>query len=372
MLDFQKAILAELRELGDRIEVLSENVERLRMHLDASQIGALGQKIDDLRARMEVGGAPPARTTRPQTREPEPRRAEEEPAGEAKREEENGQVIEWGHRGPDVTALEALAPPEQMTRKQVMLYIADIAAATRTQNVFSPDDPQIAMLAAVGPEHVDLLLEAATGAKAAMSYYAVEAVRLVAEEQHKEMVLDALPSERELAKVVLARGWAQDAREILLAELRRFPYYLPPEWIQAAASLEDPPTYGLLQEYLIHGGSRAVTHTAISKLPGIELTESVGTAWRIVKYQDEYDAREMAQIAIAYGHKDALAYLVQALQEGDQGQWTVRAICEAVARHSNAPATREGVIRWFWQNRNKLTFDAEDRMFRVPQTQATP
>jgi len=320
--DVQQAVLDELRQLRQQIEELNRKIEELQGRLDKVAAGA--------------------RSGRP-----------------------SGLPDDWKQRGPDREALGKITLPENPTKDHVREYVARITQVSQRQSVFSSDDPQVPMLVAVGPEHLDVLLEAATRGDFFGPYHILEAVKRVAGAQHKQMILDALPHQHELAAVVLARGWATDARETLLAELRAAPQYLPTEWIHAVASLRDPETYDELKRCLIFGGNRAATYDAIRFLPGIELEDAVASAWGLAGIGESYEARSMARIAIGYGHVDALETLIAELDLCAEDPFALRQVRAALLRHTEARGTNEEMRRWFEEHRDDLVFDPEHKLFRV-------
>ncbi len=217
----------------------------------------------------------------------------------------------WGsfeRRGPDPRKLSKIKLPDDPTKDQVREYVGKIAQASRNQNSFSSDDPQVRMLTAVGPDHLDVLLES-SGRPFGLDMHAIEAVRRPARPQHKELVLEHLPWNHELAKVV-ERGWVEDARETLVNVLRKRPEYLPEEWIEAAALLVDPATYDDLKWYLIHGGMPERTYEIIRHLPGIDLTETIEKAWEVNRHADEYRKQRAARVVARFGNVEALGEVV--------------------------------------------------------------
>jgi len=222
------------------------------------------------------------------------------------------------------------------------------------------------MLTRVGPEHVDVLVQAA-GWDHMADVHVVPAIARLVRPEHKDLILDALPRVPELVQVVLARGWLEDARETLVEGLRYHRGYLPTEWVEAVASFKDPDTYDELMHYFVYGSSRADTYRAIRDLPGIELSDAVAEAWRRAS-SSEWEATSMAPIAIEYGHVDALAYAISALSDTSSPAhhaYDVWALWTAVLLHTDAPRSAEGLKRWFAENKDRLVFDPETKKFQV-------
>jgi len=268
--------------------------------------------------------------------------------------------------GVDHEALSRIKLPENPTEAQAREYVSRILAASEGQRTFSSGDPQVLMLTLVGPEHVDVLVRAANWTPMA-DVHVVPAIRRLAGPEHKDLILDALPRLPELVRVVLDRGWLDDARETLVAGLRHHPDYLPTEWTEAVASFRDPDTYEELKHYLVYGTNRVQTYRAIRDLPGIELSDAIADAWRHASHS-KWEATSMAPVAMEYGHLDALAYAVRTLTDpspSDQRRYDSWRLWGAVGRHTNAPRSAEELKRWFAENKDNLIFDPETKMFRV-------
>ena len=210
-------------------------------------------------------------------------------------------------RGPNIQALNQITLPASPTKQQVVEYVQTIAAASTNQTVFSVEDPQIGMLEEVGSENIDVLLSAPSS----LSFYIVGAVSRLADEEHKQLIIDALPKYVELIHLIVQKGWVDDARTILMKVLHTHPNYLPPEWINTVAAFQDPSTYDDLKEYLVNGANRQLTYQALSRIPGIDLSQAVAEAWAKAKSACSDCVRvAMAPIALRFGHQDALGYLV--------------------------------------------------------------
>jgi hypothetical protein len=125
-----------------------------------------------------------------------------------------------------------------------------------------------------------------------------------------------LPQNRYLVYTVLKMGWAKDARTELLRVFREEPGRFSPGWIEAIASMRDPSTYEELKQYLIHGQFRGHTYNALKQIPDIgDLKDAVEKAWPIAKNGNEYEARDMAEIAASYGIEDAVAFQKKSKKE---------------------------------------------------------
>lgn len=277
-------------------------------------------------------------------------------------------------RGADSKALAGIVLPENPTREQLVEYVRQIVAASAGQTSVSSVDPQIDMLAKVGPDHLDVLLDGLAdlrktpmrGGRVILmaDIYFIYAIERIADERHKDMIIKALDRSHELARVILAKGWEKDAASILISELRGRPMYLPIEWINAVASLEDAATYPALEDYFIVGTNHAMTYEAIRSLPGLDLTDAVEQVWKNSRL-DRWEKNRMAAIAVGYGHADALACLFDALGTVSERDFYRPSLREAILSHVDARGSNDELKAWFQKNKDKLVFDPKDKMFRV-------
>ena len=360
-----EALLQEIRALRAEVEALSRQVEQLAAGLreqtkDREAAAARGDRQPaewekELKQQIEQAAAP----LRQAIKEAQAAVLDDDlqggPLGRP------ADRAEW--RGPNLEALRKIKLPENPTKEQARQYVWEILAISERQNSFSSTDPQRVMLARVGPENVDILVDALAGGPAS-DMYIMAAVNRLAREEHKQIVLDALPFTHGLAEVVLRKGWAEDARETLLAELRTGPTHLPREWIQAVCSLRDPTTYPDMLKFFVWGDNRWETYRTIRLLPGIDLDKAVADAWAAAGMNDDqpWETQALAAIAIRHGIVEALEFALEG--PADDGYWD-REMRRAVQRHTEARGTQEQVRQWFRENRGNLVWDAEARVFRV-------
>ena len=265
-------------------------------------------------------------------------------------------------RGPDVAALSQIQLPANPTKSQVAEFVSQIATASRGQTAVSFDDPQIAMLARVGPENFDVLLDA----PATISFYVAEVWARYGTDELKPLVLGALKRHVELVRVVVERGWIDDARAFLIAGLRERRGYLPSQWIEAVASFRDVRTYDDLIWYLINGQDRLRTYRALQNLPGIDLSAAANQAWQKAKTACSTSERtSFAPVALETGHLDALQFAVDSLQRSRSDRDWLPADRQLLLKHTTARGTNAQIIRWFEQNKNGILFDATTGKFRA-------
>ena len=277
--------------------------------------------------------------------------------------EDSGRFVS---RGANIKKLRAIQFPQEPTEETLRQYIDEILLASRGQNSSSSEDPQVGMLCKVGSEHLDLLLDSMGSTQGIPDSYLVQAISRLAREEHKTMILDALPLHHGLIDAVTQRGWASDARDILLDELESNPPYLPVQWLRAVAELNDPTTYPLLTSYFINGNNRYWTYEAIRNLPIPDMASCVSQAWERSKFADEYESKSMARIAAEYGQMDALDDLIAMLNEEDEyNRHNAMESRTTLLRLLDFRGANDELVQWYNANKGRLVFDPARKKYVV-------
>ena len=255
--------------------------------------------------------------------------------------------------------LQKLVLPENPTRGQVRAYIDQIFNAPQSDHT---RDLQQALLLKIGPQNLDLLMEHGCECQ---DYLIEKTVRSLAGTEHKELILKALPVHKVLVDIVALQGWQEEAKPILLGELKKTAKTLPLKWIQIVASYKDPTTYDDLKEYLVHGDNKQATYNAIKKLPGIDLTVVVPEAWRRSKFAGDVPAREMAPVALEYGQLDAARFIIESLDDSDIDDKWKENCRNQIKEYTGVSGTDSQLAEWFKTNALKLVFDPAQKKFVV-------
>ncbi len=272
----------------------------------------------------------------------------------------------WGAKAseesPDEEALGKISFPANPTKETLRQYVFDILAATRSQHRFKPDDPQVNMLLRVGEENIDVLIGVARLCDIHTSYHINMAIKQLATEQNKSVIINSLPDNKNLVWIVVTHKWQNEARDILIRELKK-KVHLPVEWIQAVSDLQDPSTYDLLVNHFINSDRKYDTYNVIKDLPGIGLeAHHIEEAWeRTSKRLNPPERVMMATIAIGYGKEDALEILVDGLYT----VWYVDLVREALLKHTEGTGDNDQIMDWYKTNKDSIFFDKETRKFKV-------
>ena len=276
--------------------------------------------------------------------------------------------------GAEAQALAKVKLPENPTWDQVKAYVAGVLATAQGRNWYSPSDPQIGALCKVGPENVPILLDCMADEQfdppmaGQGESYVIGAVKRLARDEHKKMILDMLPTHLMLVAVVTEKHWELDAKNILVVELHAQPDSLPLEWIEAVAALKDPATYADLKTCLVKGWNQASTYRLIRDLPGFDAAGAIKEAWEGL--EDPNLKATIAPYAAEQGVLDALEFAFDTLETPDTWKYTGSNPRQLVLRHVDARGSNQELIDWFEKNKGKLVFDPKDRKYKVKEPAA--
>ena len=261
--------------------------------------------------------------------------------------------------------------PRDPSTDNLKNYINEIIVASRGQRSYSPMDPQVTMLARVGADNLPLLIEALPeGLNSSGGYHLESAIKVLAEGRHKDLILKELPIRPRLVSVVIEKGWEEDAKEILVRELKGSEgNRLPIEWFRAVASFQDPSTYDALTNYFAKSMSASYLYQYIQRLPGIQLDGPVAAAWALTKStnsnSNSYFTGSMAVVAIGYGHQDAAEALIDLLKNPPARLSSSVNPRLALLMHLDTTGSNEEIIAWYEANKENLVFDRERKKFKL-------
>ena len=159
--------------------------------------------------------------------------------------------------------LEKIVLPENPTREQTRAYVVSILKLSQRAG----SARETAMIERVGSQNVDLLIDLA---RTWHNYYLAEAINHLAQPDHKELILSALPANTDLIYGVIAHQWQQDAKPILLEAFADPKKNVSWKWFETLASFHDPATYGVLRNYFLEHPSRDLADI-LKKVPDFDL-----------------------------------------------------------------------------------------------------
>ncbi len=267
----------------------------------------------------------------------------------------------------DPAALAAIVLPDNPDDSQIRSYLAAIFVASRWQSIWSSADPQVAMIEKIGPGHMDILVGQLASAGGGATIYLRKAIEDLAQPADKEVILAALPANKNLIRVVNRYGWQKDAHDLIVSVINNPTDYpglnSDSDWFLAAAALQDPVTYDALRVRFIQGLDRKFLYPAIRDLPDFDLAGTVAEAWKKAQALGGAEMGEMLPIAAELGEPDVLDVAEQVLRKGTDG--AQKAIARGVfTDFTPAPSgSDEEILAWYEGHRGQLKFDPAAKKF---------
>ncbi|MEM6551552.1 MAG: hypothetical protein AAF750_05445 [Planctomycetota bacterium] len=271
--------------------------------------------------------------------------------------------------GPDRKALAGLVTPSGEDAQAIRRFLDELERLTQNQKRLGRDDPQVRLMTALGHRNPAALIDAMH--RPALRYHGRIAIRQVIDQQHRDLVLSRLLEQPRLISVVIAQGWVEDARGLIVQGLIEGRPKAPWVWTSALVRLEDPETYPALRVQLVRSrGSRAY-YELMEDLPGIDLDEPIAQAWRLVAQQPlhVHELQTVSLIAVRHGHQPALRVLIDALPTGDDeaADHNQRRLRERVLEHIEPQLSNDGIKAWLddAEAEEALDFNPQTRRFYV-------
>ncbi len=273
-------------------------------------------------------------------------------------------------RGVDVAALRKVVLPREPSAEDVAAYVSQIGVVTQRQRQRSSDDPQTAMLAEAGRHHLEPLVDA-VGMSDTMDHYLLQAIRVAATDADKTAVLSALVRKPQLIDVISARGWLEEAKPILLAEVKNGRAVSNRNWLRTLGQVRDAEIEEVLVESFIAGPNRPATFQMIQHQRGLDLGFVVAEAWSKARLDTQQERMQLAPLALSWGNEEALTLLVDGLPPtpppGQHHGWhgSSADARSTLLIHLDFYGTNEEIREWYKANHGNLRFDPEKRRFRI-------
>ena len=267
--------------------------------------------------------------------------------------------------------LEKIKFPENPDKDSLRKYVMQIMNASRNQRSFSPEDPQVEMLAEIGEENIDILIESyRTFQYRLIPFHIICAISEIATDKSKDRIIALLPENQDFMSIITKNSWENDARKTMIEILQSRPSYINDELIKALVFLDIPETYEDLRSYFINGSNQATTYNIIKELPIRDLDAALIEAWEIARknsdHFDQWNRSSMAILALGAGRKDAYEVIFDNIDTGSQElKYMQPQMLSALRRHSDCSGSVENIREWYNKNKDNLVFDAQGKRFKV-------
>jgi hypothetical protein len=267
--------------------------------------------------------------------------------------------------------LEAISPPPDSDREACLAYVRAILEVVEEESCH-PGKAIKRGLAAVGPRRVDVLLEAFRSVPGHLHDNLVRVLHDLLRDEHRDLILASLESQPYLARFVRDHDWVEAGREVLLRPvLRAKRRQLPNSWIEAVVELGDQRAVEGLRLLLLRGPDPWGVYERVYDLEDIHHGVSADLLWlRTMSGKSPETGKEWqtlvrvsaARVAIRFGNVDALICLAKDTQNVREP-----AAAEEVREFTDSDSERplEEIHTWCVENRDRLEYDEEERVYRV-------
>jgi hypothetical protein len=272
-------------------------------------------------------------------------------------------------RGPNIELLRVIKLPDDASRDDLAEYVQAVVNASKGQNSYSSDDPQIGMLTDVGDEHADLLLPHYD------DWYVKQALQKMDVGAHKATIIELLPKNPQMASLILKHEWVEDAEAEIRTALKNMPQHQSHrELAIAGLRLDDPALadtlLGMLAQTQPYQLQSLYTEyaAATDTIPRPKLDDAIERMWINSQKQGEWGQQQAAPLAIRHGVRDALLYTAVALDGGQMvnEHQTRPAMLIALLDHIDAPGVGSSDLpTWVQDNRDTLTWDPDRRKWHA-------
>ena len=262
---------------------------------------------------------------------------------------------------------------------------------TKTQEgAASTPEPQVEMIARVGPDNVVFVFEAMKKSTSLRFYHcAEEALKLLANDSNKKEFLSAMLFLPSLISVVAEKGWAAEAKPVLLHELTlaaAAKTSLPDKWLCQIALLKNPEVNARVSNYM---ASLAQENPFYLPEMMVELEEAgfaelpnsvVKLGWKIA---EEVYARQnskpvikafhqrMAYAVAGQGNVDALKALADGLAldlPNDMILWDKKLRLERLRQLTGTQTEAAQFSSWVETRQKSLVFDPAKKIYSEAST----
>ena len=262
---------------------------------------------------------------------------------------------------PDMDMLLRVKLPPNPSRGEIVNYINVIYTLSRNQRTYLDSDPQVSMLAKIGRENIDLLLQASKPGVQWVSY-GIGAINILANDKDKELILKNLRHNYGLAKVVYAKDWCKDGAPILNNMLSAGTSYVPSEVIKCIAELKDPKYYPSLINFMVNGMNSHSTYSVIKNLPDINLSEALMESWENSR-TNNYQIGYLTKDTLATGYLPAFHFLFDTIDDNYGVPSSIYNAEALIKRFSYQLGTKQELKDWHKKHREYIKFDPTLKKF---------
>jgi hypothetical protein len=264
-------------------------------------------------------------------------------------------------------ALAKIQLPPNASKAEMLEFAKAIVAQSRAQKTLGYEDPQTAMLMSLGPENLDVLIEAAPVPRTPKDLHIWKAMRELVRnspgQAQRDMILSRLWEKPDLAELITLPEWRLAARSILLRGLDEGRTDLPADWLELILAFHDPKTYPAITAYFVRNPTEPGLYETVRQLPGINMKAIMPRAWVTAQRGTVRQQSFAIHPACEWGVPDALATAAVWLAPASS-DYQKRVGRSVFKRFTPVSGTDSELVAWYDANKNTLIFDEDSKTFR--------
>lgn len=246
----------------------------------------------------------------------------------------------------------------------ILRFLNRIKIASMGQNAYSPTDPQVTLLKSIGPGHLALLLPFVSDAG---FYHLTYALPALVNDDDKDLLLKSLAGNPRLLSVIVARGWANEAKATILGMLKNG----NSGW-EIAQAIPQLRLTAEEEKEVIHAyetvNNMSQLFAAVQGFANVDLTAISNRAWEGHRYSQPWERNQYALRAAERGNVEALGALIRyvAVSPGDDAMhWDGGNLRGRLVAFTGQSADAKKMLAWFEENKANIFFDVVEKRFKV-------
>ena len=255
--------------------------------------------------------------------------------------------------------------PKDPTDRQIVEYIRQINEASAGQQVFSPNDPQVALYEQIGPGHLRLLLPYLTGGSPQAGQLGFALPKLV-DERDRELVRQSLRRYPALIETALLKGWGRDMKKEIFAASSTDTFPLWRVGKRIPDLVRSPEDMEILTSIYINNPNGRVLLNGLKKLPGTDVGKLADLAWKAARKEGlGHTMIPRAQDAVQYGRNvEAFRYLLKQLMIFPAQDYRHRETARFLSGLCDFPICDPAALNeWYGKNADRIVFDPASGKF---------
>ncbi len=263
--------------------------------------------------------------------------------------------------------LAAIKPlPPNPTDAQITAYIDSVIASMGGWTVCGGHDPRIEYLRKVGPGHIAVLLSYLEESEDSLAVGNLwkEALPDLVADNDKAKVIELLPRYPVLAKIVVDRGWANDAKTEFFKSAWRNDFGSYDLESGLRTFVTTPEDRQELTRLFLEKPEYDDFYPLVSSFAGANPKALALTVWEKHRYNSSINQFDRAVRAASFGNPEALEsavslYFTARDYVGDDKMKML------LAQTTGQVLNKKILRKWYEENHDKLIFNAEKRRFEV-------